>query len=83
MLLSGIRSSEFQEVLLTLLANKATAFERHESVADGADDQITPMLEKWEKIISRIWYDNCLPRLRFHNAASVYYMKFASSVSCS
>jgi len=46
MLLSGIRSSEFQEVLLTLLANKATAFERHESVADGADDQITPMLEK-------------------------------------
>ena len=49
MLLCGIRSSEFQEVLLTLLANKATAFERHESVADGADDQIHTNVRKVRK----------------------------------
>lgn len=44
MTVAGIRSSEFQEVLLTMLANTQTSFKR----AMNYEDQVTPLLPDWQ-----------------------------------
>jgi hypothetical protein len=42
MTLAGIRSSDFQELLLTMLVNRRTSFTRKHDYGD----QVTPLLDK-------------------------------------